>query len=235
MAPSNPLYPGIVSQLNILTNTSIPAAEDAIATSTDDLDAINSQLTTNATDRATKQLQVNAAQVLYDSLPPIQNDSAIMQTIISDGVPDSLIDPTYKTFSIPGTVDVFDGDQFIWRRSGSDGSVLPQEQDYDTALSGGEFLGNSLSSATGIAADDILVDGDGFVTPTSSPATEEVVPGQVVDAVAIKIYDRPNTGSANIRVDSYVADGVQTDFKMSQQPNSPTAVIVKFTNGLSGA
>ena len=231
MAPSNPLYAGIVSQLNILTNTSIPAAEDAIDTSTTNLATINNDLTINATDRATKQLQVNAAQTLYNSLPPIQNDSAIMQTLISDGVPDSLIDPTYKTFSIPGTFIVDDGDKFIWRKSSSDGAVSPQEADYDTSLSGGSFLATNLLSATGLAADDIIVDGDGFVTPTTSPATEEVVPGQVVDAVAIKIYDRPSSGSANIKVDSYIADGVTTSFVITQQPNSPTAVIVKFTEG----
>ena len=231
MAPSNPLYPGIVSQLNILTNTSIPAAEDAIATATNDLATIDNELTVNTTDRATKQLQVNAAQSLYDSLPPIQNNSAIMQTIISDGVPDSLIDPTYKTFSVPGTFTVKEGDRFTWRKSSSDGSVKPQEADYDTSLSGGNFLATNLLSATGLAADDIIVDGDGFVTPTTSPATEEVVPGQVVDAVAIKIYDRPSTGSANIKVDSYIADGVTTSFVITQQPNSPTAVVVKFTEG----
>ena len=231
MAPSNPLYPGIVSQLNILTNTSIPAAEDAIDVATAELESINDDLVINATARANKQLQVTAAQVLYDSLPPIQNDSAIMQTVISDGVPDSQIDPTYKTFSIPGTFTVNEGDRFIWRKSSSDGSVKPQEADYDTSLSGGGFLTTNLLSATGLAADDIIVDGDGFVTPTTSPATEEVVPGQVVDAVAIKVYDRPSSGSANIKVDSYIADGVTTEFVITQQPNSPTAVIVKFTEG----
>ena len=231
MVPSNPLYPGIVSQLNILTNTSIPTVENAIDIATDNLESINDDLVTNASDRVTKQLQVNAAQALYDSLPPIQNDSAIMQTVISDGVPDSLIDPTYKTFSVPGTFTVDDGDKFIWRKSSSDGAVSPQEADYDTSLSGGSFLATNLLSATGLAADDIIVDGDGFVTPTTSPATEEVVPGQVVDAVAIKIYDRPSSGSANIKVDSYIADGVTTSFVITQQPNSPTAVIVKFTEG----
>ena len=151
-----------------------------------------------------------------------------MQTTISDGVADNAIDPTYKTFSIPDTFVVREGDKFIWRKSSSDGSVKPQEADYDTALSGGNL---AYSTATGLSADDIIVDGDGFVTPTSSPATEEVVPGQVVDAVAIKVYDRPNTGSAQLKVDSYIADGETTEFNITQQPNSPTAVIVKFTQG----
>jgi hypothetical protein len=230
--PSDPLYNPTVSDLNILVNTAIPATQALISGAESDLATINSLIASNAASRAAKQVQINNAKTYLDSLTPLANDTAIMQTIISDGVPDNEQDPTYKTFSIPGSFGVSEGDQFIWRRAGSDGSVLPQEQDYDTALTGGSFLGNSLSSATGLAADDIIVDGDGFVTPTSSPATEEVVPGQIVDAVAIKIYDRPSSGAANIRVDSYFADGVQTDFEINQQPNSPTAVIVKFTNGV---
>jgi hypothetical protein len=96
---------------------------------------------------------------------------------------------------------VGDGDQFILRKSTSDGSISPQDTDYDTALSGGDL---SYSSATGLRAEDIILDGDGFVTPTSSTAPEEVVPGQVVDAVAIKVYDKPRSGSAQIELDSYV-------------------------------
>jgi len=226
--PSDPLYAPTVSDINILVNTSIPATQTLIYDAEDELSDINADIVTNTADISTKQSQINIAKTNLNSLTPLANDTAIMQTLISDGVADNPIDPTYKTFSIPNTFDVYESDQFIWRRSGSDGSVLPQEQDYDTALSGGDL---AYSSATGLAADDILVDGDGFVTPTSSPATEEVVPGQVVDAVAIKVYDRPDNGSASIRVDSYVADGIQTEFDISQQPNSRSAIIVKFTNG----
>ena len=232
LTPSDPLYAPTVSQINILVNTDIPNTQNLINTTENDLAQTTSDIVDNQADKLAKQTQINNATTYLNSLTPLANNTAIMQTIISDGEPDSQIDPTYKTFSIPGTFTVYEGDQFIWRKSGSDGSVLPQEQDYDTSLIGGEFLGNSLSSATGLAAEDIIVDGDGFVTPTSSPATEEVVPGQIVDTVAIKVYDRPNTGAANMRVDSYVANGVQTDFEITQQPNSPTAVIVKFTNGI---
>ena len=232
--PGDPLYNTTVSDINILVNTGIPATQTLIDTAESNLATINADIASNSSLRSAKQIQIDDAKSYLDSLTPLANDTAIMQTIISDGVPDNEQDPTYKTVTIPNTFVVYEGDQFIWRRAGSDGSVLPQDQDYDTALSGGKdtsgFIG--YQTATGLAADDILVDGDGFVTPTSSPATEEVVPGQVVDAVAIKVYDRPSSGSANIRVDSYVADGVQTDFEISQTPNSPTAIVVKFTNGL---
>jgi hypothetical protein len=225
---SNPNYASIVSQINILVGTSIPFIQAELDQATADLATVNGDIATNISNRATKTTQVTQARALYTSLPPIQNETAIMQTAISDGIADNAIDPTYKTFSIPDTFVVHEGDKFIWRKSSSDGSVKPQEADYDTALSGGNL---AYSTATGLSADDIIVDGDGFVTPTSSPATEEVVPGQVVDTVAIKVYDRPNTGSAQLKVDSYIADGETTEFNITQQPNSPTAVIVKFTEG----
>lgn len=221
LTPSDPLYAPTVSDINILVYTTIPAIQNTIATEEASLVLINTDIDANETAKVEKLQDITAQSNYISTLTPLANTTSIMQTIIADGVED--------TFSIPSSFDVYDGDQFIWRKASSDGSVIPQDQDYDTAISGGDL---AYSSATGIAADDIIVDGDGFVTPTTSPATEEVVPGQVVDAVAIKVYDRPNQGSANIKVDSYIADGVTTDFLITQQPNTKTAVIVKFTTGV---
>ena len=226
--PSDPLYNSTVSQLNILTNTQIPAVELQLQQAENSLILVEDDIIDNQLDKVVKQQEIDQAQLVFDVFPKLQNTNAIMQTVVSNGVPDSPFGSPSKTFSIPTTFTVVDGDKFIWRKTTSDGSLAPQDSDYDTALSGGNL---AYSTATGLSADDIIVDGDGFVTPTTSPATEEVVPGQVVDAVAIKVYDRPTTGSATIKVDSYVADGVTTEFLISQQPNSPTAVIVKLTDG----
>jgi hypothetical protein len=154
------------------------------------------------------------------------NKNAIMSTLVSDGIPDSQVAPGLyqKTFAIPNTYTVLTGDEFIFRRSTSDGSILPNANDYDTSLVGGDL---AYGTATGLSADDIIVDGDGMVTPTTSPAPEEVVPGQVVDAVAIKVYDRSNSGAANIQVENFIADGTQNVYTLAQQPNSPKALIVK--------
>ena len=147
------------------------------------------------------------------------NPDAIMVTPIADGVS--------STFMIPNTFTVNSGDEFIWRQSTSDGSASPLDNDYDTALTGGNL---AYSTATGLSADDILVDGDGFITPTSSPATEEVVPGQVVDTVAIKVYDQPSSGSANIHIDNYFSNGTTSTYPITQRPNSSSALIVKVGN-----
>ena len=147
--------------------------------------------------------------------PQQTNPYAVMVTPV--------ITPSTVSIEIPTEYPIAEFDQIILRKTTSDGSIRTSEADYDTALSGGDM---AYSSATGIAAEDIIIDGDGFVTPTSSPAPEEVVPGQVVDAVAIKVFDQPPSGSANIKVDTYLGDDTTTGFLVSQQPNSSTAIIV---------
>jgi hypothetical protein len=158
--------------------------------------------------------------------PQQTNQLAIMLPIISTGISSTPDANTYD-ISIPGTYHVGEGDTIIIRRSTSDGSIKPQEKDYDTALAGGDM---AYSSATGLRAEDIIVDGDGFVTPTSSPATEEVVPGQVFDAMAIKVFDKPYSASANIDIDSHRADGSTVRFNLKQVPNSSQAIIVKVVD-----
>ena len=143
--------------------------------------------------------------------------TASIQKFVS-GLPQTVI-------TLPNSYTVNQGDEFILRKSTSDGSIAPPSQDYDTSISGGDL---AYSTATGLAADDIVIDGDGLVTPTSSPAPEEVVPGQVVDTLAIKVYDRINTGSSKIKVDNYFGDGYTTEFAISEPINSPDALIVKL-------
>ena len=138
---------------------------------------------------------------------------------------DIINDNVANVLEIPDFFIVGEGDEFIIRQEDSDGSIPLNAADYDTELDGGNL---AYSSATGLAADDIVLDGDGFVTLTSSPAPEEVVPGQVVDTLAVKVYDRITSGSANIRVNSHLADGIASAYDIGQQANSPRALIVKI-------
>lgn len=161
--------------------------------------------------------------------PQQTNSGAVLDTPIYTG-------NITQTVSLPNDYVINDNDTIILRRSTSDGSIKSQDTDYDTALSGGEFTGNYstgiFTSATGILPDDIILDGDDLISPTTSPAPEEVVPGQVVDTVAIKVYDQPPSGAANIMVDNFIADGETTTFKLSLQPNTAEAVIVRNETNL---
>jgi hypothetical protein len=189
---------------NIVNASSIPAPTATAPT------------TTNLT--TTLQNAVSAILGQLNQLTPPSNTSAIVNTFLADGVT--------KTFNIPVSYTVNNNDKFIIRQTTSDGSVAPLDADYDTSLSGGTLNG-AYATATGLLAEDIIVDGDDLITPETSPATEEVVPGQVVDAVAIKVFDKPNKGSASIKVDNYNADGTNRIFAITQRPNGKGAVILK--------
>jgi len=144
------------------------------------------------------------------------NTNAVMNTVFADSI--------NSTITIPASFTVNDGDEFIVRQSTSDGTVNLQTNDYDTAISGGDL---TYGTATGLLADDIILDGDNLISTVNSSAPEEVIPGQVFDTLAIKVFEKPTTATALIRTDNYLADGSTTIFAISQTPNSKAAVIVK--------
>jgi hypothetical protein len=149
----------------------------------------------------------------------IANTNAIMSTYIADGITNEVILP--RTFSLNVN------DIITFTNSSSDGSIQTNNSNVDTVLQGGDL---AYSTATGLSPDDILVDGDSFVTPNTSPATEEVVPGQVVDTVAIKIFERPTGGSATMKVSNYIADGTSNRFSYGQYINTKQAIVIKSNN-----
>jgi hypothetical protein len=149
--------------------------------------------------------------------------NAIMDSITGDG--------TTQSFTLPSlNLTINQNDKVIFRKSTSDGSILPQPSDYDTQLQGGAFVGSVLTSATGYAPADINIDGDDFVTPMTSHAPEEIVPGHVTDALAIKVYNRPTGGAPNILFKNYVGDGENTTFVVGQYFATERSVIVKVGN-----
>jgi hypothetical protein len=150
--------------------------------------------------------------------PHQTNDLAVMNSIISSG--------SSATIEIPASFNLLTGDKFIVRRSTSDGS-LTTRFNYDTVISGGTYAN---TSAQGILPEEIIIDGSSFINPVSSYAPEEVVPGQVVDALAIKVYEGKQNTSAKILIDTYIADGNTDSFLISQLPNSIDAVFVNVTD-----
>jgi hypothetical protein len=150
-----------------------------------------------------------------------------MQTIVGNGVTD--------TFSLPALeanppLDIKQDDKVYFRKESSDGSYAPRTEDYDTQLFGGAFDGTSLTSATGFAPDDINIDGDGLITPMTSHAPEEIVPGQILDTVAIKVYQLPTSGSSKILFKNYIGDGSTSTYSLAQFPQNTAAIFVKRSN-----
>ena len=70
----------------------------------------------------------------------------------------------------------------------------------DTTIDGGTWTGTNitgalLTGALGINPDDVTLDGDGFFTPNTSYAPEELVPGQTLDSLGIDVYTKSNQGA----------------------------------------
>ena len=133
---------------------------------------------------------------------------------------------TYYTNSISNPPE----DQtIIIRKSTSDGSFLPDGSGFDSLIEGGNI---QYGTATGLDAGDITIDGDGFVTPTTSKGPEELVPGQLVDTLDIRVYDRPAQGSSLITTRNYtVSSTLNKIFDIGILPHNNEALLIKV-NGI---
>jgi len=154
----------------------------------------------------------------YDGSTVIDNSNAVMESITGDGA-QTIIDLDELG------VSTVDGDILIIRKSTSDGSLLPDTTSFDTQLDGGSL---NYGNATGLNAEDIIVDGDLFVTPITSGGPEELVPGQVLDSVDVTVYERVGDGQAEIFNQNYVTDGVTLEYTLGIKPSSVDGVIVKL-------
>ena len=156
----------------------------------------------------------------YGTAQPVTNPNALMKTIQGDG-------STTVIQIDEQLIPTVNGDLIVIRKSTSDGSFLPDPDAYDTLLQGGDLAYNT---ATGILSQDIIVDGDGFVTPTTSKGPEELVPGQVLDTVDIQVYDRSGETGSRINSYNYLGNGSTAVFAIDSLPQSQEGVFVKVNN-----
>ena len=167
----------------------------------------------------------------YDGSTVVSNPNAIMRSLIGDGVTQTMYLDDFKleTYQPDGNntganIVVKGGDVLIIRKSTSDGTFLPNEATYDSIIQGGNL---NYATATGLNSADITIDGDGFVTPTTSAGPEEQVPGQVLDTVDIKVYERPAGGSSKTTSMNYIGNGITTEFDIGVEPISNNDIFVK--------
>ena len=107
-----------------------------------------------------------------------------------------------------------------------DGVLTPSDdRTLDSIIKGGLF-----GSALGSAPSDVLLEGDGFVTPDTSYAPEEVVPGQMFDTVDIKVYTSPESGVPFISDLFSRGDGSTTTFPIGDFPGTLGSVTVTVDN-----
>ena len=133
-------------------------------------------------------------------------------------------DGSTKTFTvIPDDSSVVgNGDKIEFIPFDDDGVLTPtDDRTLDTLISGGLF-----GSAVGIAPSDVILEGDGFITPDTSYAPEENVPGSMFDTVDIKVYTAPESGVPFIINKNYTGDGTTKVFDIGQTPGTQASVIV---------
>jgi len=149
------------------------------------------------------------------------NENAIMLTITGNGT---------NVFEFPDAAEfqAYVSDkpdaEITLRKETFDGGTLPDETSYDTLLTGGDL---AYASATGVASEDIVIDGDGFVTIATSAGPEEVVPGHVADTLDIRVYNRPDDGGNVITTRTYTYTDTST-FDIGLNPSSTEGFIVKI-------
>ena len=86
--------------------------------------------------------------------------------------------------------------------------------------------GGLFTSALGHAPSDIVLEGDDFVSPDTSYAPEEVVPGQLFDTLDIKVYTSPESGVPFISEMNHRGNGSTTTFSIGDYPGSLGSVTV---------
>ena len=166
----------------------------------------------------------------YDGTSTVTNPYAIMEPIIGDGITDTFTIVNENSYRQLIELLSASGENnppletLTIRKASSDGSLKISEDNFDTAITGGDL---AYTTATGIAAEEIVIDGDGFVTATTSKGPEEVVPGQLMDTLDITVYEKPSSGSGLIQINNYKGNGVTSTFDLVQRPFSNNNVIVK--------
>ena len=109
----------------------------------------------------------------------------------------------------------------------SDGVLTPTDDDtLDSIVSGGNW-----QSVLGQSPSDIILEGDAFITPETSYAPEENLPGSIFDTVDIKVYTAPESGVPFVMQKNYAGDGTTDTFNIGQYPGTQDSVIVSI-NGV---
>ena len=206
----------------VFTSVTINDANPALTTL--DLSSI-----TGANNNANFKLKVEFAQGSGGTVGNNRFDNFTLEgTTIGGGdtsPPTATIVPANAAVNIATTTNP----TITFRKSTSDGSFLPEGIGFDSLIEGGNL---QYGTATGLDAGDINLDGDGFVTPTTSKGPEELVPGQLHDTLDLKVYDRVADGGSIMSTRNYTATASQTEFDLDILPHNIFSLFVKVNGSM---
>jgi hypothetical protein len=103
----------------------------------------------------------------------------------------------------------------------------------DSAIEGGTWNTSTRINALGINPEEIILDGDGFITPNTSYAPEELIPGEVNESLGINVYTKNPQGGPFV-LSSYidVVAGTTTTQTLGIVPPSADSIIVTLNNNI---
>ena len=106
-------------------------------------------------------------------------------------------------------------------------SYVTDDIDLDTVIDGGNL---SYTTAAGIQPTEIILDGDAFVSPNTSYAPEELVPGEVKESLAVSVFTRSNEGSPTIVTQTYpvTSTATSTVIPLNYRPGNTSSVMVAY-------
>jgi hypothetical protein len=137
-------------------------------------------------------------------------------------------DSIHNEITIPLNYNLNDNDYITFRKSTSDGTILPTDQSLiDSFVQGGDL---AYTTAQGVKAEEIIIDGDSLITSDTSHGPEELVQGSVVDTLDFKVYHTPSDGGPSIYVYNLLGNGVDSTFSLTQLPETITGTLLIVNN-----
>jgi len=101
----------------------------------------------------------------------------------------------------------------------------------DSAIIGGTWNAGVANGALGINPEDVIIDGDRFISSDNSYAPEELVPGHVAESLGINVYTKNPEGAPVVLSSSFFIDSNSTATRiMSIVPPSYASVMVSYAN-----
>jgi len=101
----------------------------------------------------------------------------------------------------------------------------------DTSYKGGTWSNGVISDALGVNPQDLIIDGDSFMSPSVSFAPEELVPGHTADSLGINVYTKGPDSYATVISGSFdVVANQTTTFAISIFPDNFSGIKVYYNN-----
>jgi hypothetical protein len=145
-----------------------------------------------------------------------QLDSA-SQTNPNAEIPTFIGDGSTNIIPIGAYISTNAGDTLIFRPIESDGSIsITYPNIVDTIVTGGSLINTAgaYSTATGLTPDEIVIEGGKFIDPSQVYAPEENIPGQILDAMSLKVFTTIASGSTVLQNRILLSDGIERTYNI---------------------